>query len=881
MNPIRRQELVAQRQKDMDHAFETIARESSFGSTEENLRRPAERIVTIPPIDETENVENNAGAVWQDPPFFDPLGNVAEEDGEQEREMSRDEQIFEMLRKVERQKRLLLKEFGADLPDNIFSASVKPLFSENTPPQTVAPTTRAETSPIPEIKVINLSSCDEKDKSKAKKGKRRVSAPPKSIEIAVQTSMLDERGAVLDKSVQVELINGKPTSSGSSSSNSTSVDVVKLLSSDDVARENIDQVESNSGSSESVEAGILIDMKKKQVKVTPRKKRSSLRISRRNSPRVVSKPRSMPGGKVSTPVKRSSKSAPVSKQNTPRSNISGVQPIKITDKKVKIQLDKSGIRVKIDPPLNTQLPGETSTESSKDTLKPVTSREKMPVSKKQTRNRETSDTSTSYTSPPPPTPALYRSNRNNSTPVLEILENSEVGSLRSKKRGISPVSSPGTPSPRTINLPTNTPHYRQINRVLEYFDSTVSQSTDNTMTLSLPGRQSTPNEVPGYVPRKLDKSADTCSCKSPQCKLTHSQIEDIETYASKNYPEVLKKYQDLQSMCTDRIASLTDLIEKVRSEQRGMELSVGGHSDESTMFQIPGPTPMRGDLQSVRKLVDSIEAIHSQLAKTLNESQRIIAVEGISKQTSTSKSKSLTQPTVSTQPEETSRIPDGLTTDNGRREGSRRGIPRIVSSERVNIPISRFKMLPKPKTSAKVTVTESSSPPRGESTRQEEDVVERLSKEILEQSKALDNLASDTSPDYQKYANYESRISQQTSFASPPRQKSLSPKKQQSTPPASKECSESCEGTLDTNAKSEVGILAYKEQWIEVYFNIHAPLLIICDDDLNEFAYFLFQKDADFIPLLAGIPKVQRMPTSMSESHRARPPVTLIYGPHR
>ncbi|XP_046480718.1 serine-rich adhesin for platelets isoform X1 [Neodiprion pinetum] len=850
VNPMRRQELLAKRQKDMDFAFETIAQDGFTRTEESNLSTPVERVVTIPPINEQNNVENTHGAVWHEPPFLEPLKD-SEEDQEKKNEMSRDEQILEMLRKVERQKRLLLKEFGANLSDNIFSASVKPLFTENTSTQTVAPKKKVQPSPVPEIKVVNLSSCDEIDKNKLKKGKKKVSAPPKKIEIAVQTSTLDDRGEALDKSVQVELINGQRSSSSNSTSRENGDE---LKSYDTLLKEDIAVTKSNSGSSDSTETGIVIDIKKKHIKVTPRKKRSHLRLSRRNSPRVISKPRLVPGGKISTPVKKLSKSTPVSKQGTPRSNISNVQPIKINNKKVKIQLDKGGIKVKINPPPSSQMSRDASTESSKDTLI-ETSQERTPVPTKHTKTRDSSDTSTSYRSPPPPTPASYRSVRNNSTPILEILESSELAATRSKKRGISPVSSPGTPSPRTINLPTNTPHSRQIHRVLEFFDSTISQSPDNTMVLTFPGRQSTPNEMSNYVLKKLDssehlnKSPDICACKNPQCKLTHSNIQDIQNYSSsKNYPKILKKYQDLQSMCTDRIASLTDLIEKVRSEQRGMELSVGGQSDESTMFQVPGPPPMSGDLQSVRQLVNSIEAIHSQLAKTLNESQRIIATEKLSKQPSKMKTSS-TQPSVSTETDENSPFQSSVGTgthssvNNEVREVPRMGIPRIISSERVNIPLSHFNLPQKPMTSLEVTAAQPISPARRKSPRQKDDVVERLSKEILEQSKALDNLFSETTLDYSNFTSIQSPPLQHVAVASPERQTSPSPKKQGTTSSQKQDCSGSCaESFHSSGSKTE--------------------------------------KDSDFIPLLAGIPKIQRMTTNIADNHRPRPPVTLIYGPH-
>ena len=77
-----------------------------------------------------------------------------------------------------------------------------------------------------------------------------------------------------------------------------------------------------------------------------------------------------------------------------------------------------------------------------------------------------------------------------------------------------------------------------------------------------------------YLPpsRRPSVSSKVCICKNPQCKLLHTKLDNIHDYAAKNCPEVLQKYEDLQNLCTERIASLTDLIEKVRTEQKGKVL---------------------------------------------------------------------------------------------------------------------------------------------------------------------------------------------------------------------------------------------------------------------------------------------------------------------
>lgn len=766
----------------MEYAFESNLPDRN--EEDEEFFRASERVVTIPANDHEKEGEDEEtpSAVWNEPPFFEPSSNVVDKNeidvDKNDREISRNEQILDMLRKVERQKRLLLKEFGADLPDDVFTASVKPLFSENITRKSNGVEKKLKKSPTPDIRVINMSSCDENDNKKLKKLKNNVvTTSPKKIEIAVQTSSIDdEKSVAFDKSVQVELINGTHDKRSTIDSNSTSEEMIVNKKSDEDYSE---ELESNSVSSDSVETGIVIDIKKKRVKLTPKKKRSNIRISKGNSPRVVAKPRSVSGSKISTPVKRHSKSAPVSKQSTPRLKESDLKPIRIKEKKVKIELDKGNIKVKINPKVNEDSSSrDASTESSKSIPTDIL-KDRMvpaPVLKNHTiKPRDTSDTSTSYTSPPPPTPASYRSARDNSTPILEILESSKGGETILKKREISPVSSPGTPSPRTINLPTNTPHSRHINRVLEYFDSTISQSTDNTISISLPGRQSTPNELPNFTKKKgniselSDKSLDICLCKNPECKLTHLNMRELDNETLKNYPEILQKYQNLKIICTDRIASLTDLIEKVRNDKKGIELSVGGQSDdESSIFLLPGATRMSGDLYSVRKLVDSIEAVHNQLAKTIDESQRIIGVKKQSKHiNSLSKIGTGSIETDENSPINSSDAQSSSGNNSHNQESRNRVLPRVISSELVNVPLSQFNIIPK----EQKPILQADEK-KNNFIIQEEDVVERLSKEILEQSKTLDNILPDV---YSTKINESNDISD----SSPPRRKSpSSPKKQ-------------------------------------------------------------------------------------------------------
>jgi len=160
--------------------------------------RPTERIITLPMQKKNSMHDYVPHSTWQDPHLIEEQIDVCHTQQDTS-EMSREEQILDMLKKVERQKRLLLQEFGASLPDNIFNVSMKPLFEDRTP--TKAPEAAKPLSP--EIKVINMSSSDECIR-KDRKAKKPDKSPAKKIEIAVQTA-LEEISPAENKSVQVEL----------------------------------------------------------------------------------------------------------------------------------------------------------------------------------------------------------------------------------------------------------------------------------------------------------------------------------------------------------------------------------------------------------------------------------------------------------------------------------------------------------------------------------------------------------------------------------------------------------------------------------------------------------------------------------------------------
>lgn len=170
-----------------------------------------------------------------------------------------------------------------------------------------------------------------------------------------------------------------------------------------------------------------------------------------------------------------------------------------------------------------------------------------------------------------------------------------------------------------------------------------------------------------------------------------------------------------------------------------MDFSLISPSDETSLLQLSTPKPTRSDTQAVRRLIDSIEAIHAQLAKTLLESQRIMqGNEAVSKDetsrdveiqaTSTPRSKLVD--TVKTHIEE-SKVVEGKACK-----------PNIISNEKVNIQFNRFKMQQKPQVVSTTKTSEHNSWPSCTLSLHEEEIIEKLSKEILEQSKNLDKAST-------------------------------------------------------------------------------------------------------------------------------------------
>ncbi|OAD55579.1 hypothetical protein WN48_04455 [Eufriesea mexicana] len=622
----RRKLLRDQHKKKLNRALKTLLNDESL---EQCTSYPIERQISLTPKEHNKNVYID----WDDPCISQKAEmNKISQSKSKESEISREEQILDMLKKVERQKRLLLQEFGADLPNDIFNASTKSLFERDKSVQT-RPTAQdicIQKSLSPEIKVINAS-YDEKDRKDKTEQKDDLSV--KKVEIAIQTTTGDKNNVVQDKGTQVELIpqkeNESPFVNDKIETISKHYPIEPQIT---IIRPEVDS--SQSTSSDTIKA--VTDVDKPSPKIMHKKKRYSMKTLKQTQPKVFHKSCSTRINKISSPVKKFSKSLLKSQYSSPKKCPSTED---VPSKRVKMYVDKNGINIKAKSPKVTEVAVDVSTQSTQiysagseeqNMIKPQWIQSKS----KRIKIKDISDTSTSFASPPPIKPKDIIKAINNNISIFEMLDSSTNESMRLLKRDISPVSTPETPSPRTMRMPSNIPHPDKIKKLLRY-SSTDSQTNDNNTLSSTKNDYSTTDSSEyqqnehlslksmNNIYSKVPVSLGSCLCNNPECRQVHAKFDEIRNYALKNCPQILQKYEDLQTTCAERIISLTNLIEKVRNEQKGMELSMIDPNDETSLMQLP-PPQMTTDLQSVHKLVENIEAIHNQLAKTLFESQKII-----------------------------------------------------------------------------------------------------------------------------------------------------------------------------------------------------------------------------------------------------------------
>lgn len=517
-----------------------------------------ERIITLPVQKKDGTHDDVPHSTWEDPHLIEEQVDDYHTQQDKDNEISREEQILEMLKKIERQKRLLLQEFGVSLPDNIFNVSMKPLFEDKTIEAPKADTAKPLS---PEIKVINMSSSDECI--------TKVKIPDKSsvekIEIAVQTT-LEQTGSAENKSVQVELPQ----------ENMPKFTIVKL------------ETDESSNSTSSEINGMIIEIDEKEIIVTPKKKKHSVRVSKRPSPRIYQKIRSTSvNSNVTSPMKRSSRfqsGSRLAHQKKTKHLDASIHTD--TVRNIDIHKNKSTqVADEIDPVQETRISIDASAESSQTfSNDPDQSLEKSFQDRTQMEKiKDSSDTSTSFINVPPITPKSMLDTQTYVTPILEMLDSAgpDAEELKRLQQNISPVSTPETPSPRTMMMPSNIPYRERIKRMLRFSLNDSQMTNDSTMISSTQKDQSTLTDPSDFQKSEASKHISTisqqpssrvCTCKNLQCKLLHMKLDDIHDYALKNCPEMLQKYEDLQNLCTERIASLTDLIEKVRNDQKGKDI---------------------------------------------------------------------------------------------------------------------------------------------------------------------------------------------------------------------------------------------------------------------------------------------------------------------
>lgn len=159
----------------------------------------------------------------------------------------------------------------------------------------------------------------------------------------------------------------------------------------------------------------------------------------------------------------------------------------------------------------------------------------------------------------------------------------------------------------------------------------------------------------------------------------------------------------------------------------GMELSMIDSHDETSLMQLPEPRLKTADLENVHRLIENIEAIHNQLARTLIESQKIIRSKAIPREEPDQvKETEIATPTI----DDNAIYSAEQRIEEVEREKAK---PKIINEEKVNIQLSRFRVKPPE------MLTSTPKHDTDLTRYYEERLIERISKEILEQSKGLNN----------------------------------------------------------------------------------------------------------------------------------------------
>ncbi|KAH0557242.1 uncharacterized protein LOC123272156 [Cotesia glomerata] len=425
---LRNKRVEKARQKLIDRDFDGI-----ITASEQDNQLP-ERIITLPRKETLKSPVQQA--FWgdhqldRDEPHVNSMRNQQEIEVEQN--LTRDEQILEMLKKVERQKKLLLQEFGTCLPNEIFDASMTPLFNNNittNQSKIQEPERPAAVSPArqlsPEIKVINLSNVSDngrKIKLRKEKSNRKTNKMSDRSEIAVQTSRTEEEGK--DKSIQVEMSPDRAS---------------RLL--------NIQDTVNQSDKLDYIEPMVTIITHPDIDIPTTERSRRSIVINVGNGKIQVTSPSKDNEQVRSATAAAPSVSIPAAREDSLFSPENSNAPTSLKNNKTQVQ---STIKV-------------TNYEQSPNLF-----------------NENFSHSSSSYASLGAIKPTLNTSLLSNITSILELLDLSENNTVarRLARFNVSPASTPETPSPRIINMRSNRPCPERIAKILEFTGLSEQTNTD-------------------------------------------------------------------------------------------------------------------------------------------------------------------------------------------------------------------------------------------------------------------------------------------------------------------------------------------------------------------------------------------------------------------
>ncbi|KAK0159745.1 hypothetical protein PV327_010825 [Microctonus hyperodae] len=702
MNQSRRKELNDIRERKLDRAYEI-----AIGDIPDS---DPEAIITLHSRNDSPLSEKNNDVAWETPPIDD--NNEL---------LSREEQILDMLKKVERQKRLLLQEFGATLPNDVFSASMTPLFIDNDKNEQVSSNNFEIKSAVvqsPEIKVINMSQTNNK---KTPKSKKKIKKPLKSIsqtstgtsEIAVQTQSQDDKDKNVngeDKSIQVEL---SPERINNLSKNLNDTRKSEIPEHIDPVVTIITHSHSDISTADSSNHGVVINVGHGRVDITPKKLPKRIET------------RSLPSSKSGSPIKRlsidskTSISAPASRAVTPDNNYQDItdestnstttQTSSIFEERKNSTKQRKNAtnRTKTNYPRGANVSIDTDNLSPEIKSHDVSINQPYLLPRRRIKYKERSDTSTSYASLPPVNPQQYNNDGifSNFSSILELVDSSANETINRMRANVSPVSTPETPSPRTMRIPSNIPNIERITRILKFNSKIDTDNNEQTVHEReiLNQRRVIRRKIPIYQHELLTYSSPSSD-----------NIEDYE-YTDENNDEfeAMKHEEELQNSCTEKIASLTALIEKLRDEKRDIELSMLAPSDDTVLMKLPSPKLKPGSrVQELQNLVENIELIHDELAKTLAESGNNLIMKNNGKM-----DQLVSSPVYS---DEVSPV---MNADNFK------GKPRIISDERVHFDLRRIRRTHDEIQTAKIDKIYQHHDIN------DNNIVEKLSQEILELSK--------------------------------------------------------------------------------------------------------------------------------------------------